>query len=204
MNDLVVAISAIEHYVYCPRQCALIHGDGLWSDNPHTIRGHRSHRRVDDPDTGRAERGHLVLRAVPLWSETYALSGRADVLEIHPNDTIVPVEYKAGVPHGKAADLQLCAQALCLEDMLQVPVTEGFVWYSRIRRRHRVAFDLQLRHETLKAVDNIRSQLVSGQLPSAPNDTRCKECQLLDHCLPSVVSNPTTIASYIQKTVWGQ
>ena len=116
--------------------------------------------------------------------------GRADVLEIHPNDTIVPVEYKAGVPHGKAADLQLCAQALCLEDMLQVPVTEGFVWYSRIRRRHRVAFDLQLRHETLKAVDNIRSQLVSGQLPSAPNDTRCKECQLLDHCLPSVVSNP--------------
>ena len=112
-DEPIVAISAIEHFVYCPRQCALIHCDGVWSDNAHTVRGSRTHRRVD---TGhhRRERGRLVLRAIPLWSETLGLSGRADAVEIE-RGAVRPVEYKSGVRHGSAADLQLCAQALCLE-----------------------------------------------------------------------------------------
>ena len=204
MIEPVVTISAIEHYVYCPRQCALIHGDGVWADNPHTIRGHRAHRRVDDPDTSRKERCRRVLRAVPLWSERYGLSGRADVIEIHSDTTVVPVEYKAGVRHGHAADLQLCAQAICLEDMLKVPVSEGFVWYGGTRRRWRVDFDLRLRAETLRAVSTIRAQIVSGQLPPAPNDARCSECQLIHHCLPGVVSARAGIADYIHQAVWGK
>ena len=200
----VVAISAIEHHTYCPRQCALIHSDGVWADNPHTIRGHRAHRRVDNPASSRTERGRHVLRAVPLWSERHGLSGRADVIEIHPDNTIIPVEHKAGVPHGRTADLQLCAQAICLEDMLQTPVPEGYVWYGGTRRRNRVVFDHHLRSETLNAVAEIRAQLMSAQLPAAPNDTRCAECQLREHCLPEVVSAPTLIATYIRRDVWGR
>lgn len=111
----VVAISAIEHYVYCPRQCALIHVDGVWSDNAHTVRGERGHRRADTFAT-RSERGVRVVRAVPLWSETLGLTGRADAVELHADDSIVPVEYKIGSRHGDAAHLQLAAQALCLEE----------------------------------------------------------------------------------------
>lgn len=204
MIEPVVAISAIEHHVYCPRQCALIHVDGVWADNPHTIRGRSTHRRVDNPAASRTERGRRVLRAVPLWSERYGLSGRADVIEIHPDETVVPVEHKAGIRHGDTADLQLCAQAICLEDMLGLSVTEGFVWYGTPRRRSRVVFDNTLRIATLAVVDEIRSQLTSGQLPPAPNDVRCSECQLLDHCLPNVVSDPRLIANYISQSVWGR
>jgi len=113
----VVPISAIEHFAYCPRQCALIHCDGVWNDNEHTVGGTRAHRRVDSGEH-RRERGRMVLRSIPLWSESLGLSGRADAVEMADN-AVVPVEYKAGVRHGNAADLQLCAQALCLEEMLR-------------------------------------------------------------------------------------
>ena len=129
----VIPISAIEHFVYCPRQCALIHCDGVWSDNAHTARGTRAHRRVDGGQH-RMERGRRVLRGIPLWSESLGLSGRADVVEMD-GDAIRPVEYKSGVRHGITADLQLCAQALCLEEMLGVAVPSGSVWYPRSRQR---------------------------------------------------------------------
>ncbi|MXW23318.1 MAG: Dna2/Cas4 domain-containing protein, partial [Chloroflexi bacterium] len=93
--DPVIQISAIEHFVYCPRQCALIHCDGVWSDNAHTVRGARAHRRVDSGEH-RQERGRQVLRAIPLWSEELGLSGRADAVEVE-DDAVRPVEYKAGV-----------------------------------------------------------------------------------------------------------
>ena len=113
MEAIVIPISAIEHFVYCPRQCALIHCDGVWADNAHTVRGSRAHRRVNS-GKARRERGKLVLRAIPLWSEELGLTGRADAVELD-GDVVRPVEYKSGVPHGTAADLQVCAQAMCLE-----------------------------------------------------------------------------------------
>ena len=121
--ELVVPISAIEHFVYCPRQCALIHCDGVWNDNAHTVRGTRAHRRVDSGQH-RRERGRQVLRAIPLWSEALGLSGRADAVEME-RGAVRPVEYKSGVRHGAAADLQLCAQAMCLEEMLDVAIPHG-------------------------------------------------------------------------------
>ena len=202
MEPHIVAISAIEHYLYCPRQCALIHVDGIWDDNPHTIRGHRGHRRVDNPDNSRTEKDRKILRAVPLWSEQYGLTGRADVIEIYPDGRIVPVEYKVGVRHGDAADLQLCAQAICLEGMLDINISEGFVWYSGVRRRYLVIFTSQLRSKTLHVVNIIRSYIRSGILPQAPNDERCNSCQLLNHCLPEVVNFPRRIQTYIRQKVW--
>ena len=199
MVEPIVAISAIEHYVYCPRQCALIHGDGVWSDNRHTVRGARAHRRVDSGEH-RRERGRLVLRAIPLWSERLGLTGRADAVEIE-GGSVRPVEYKAGVRHGSAADLQVCAQALCLEEMLGMRVDEGFVWYGGTRRRERVVFSQDLRLQVIEIVDSVRTQLKSGRLPRAPNDSRCRECQLLHHCLPGLTSDPSTVAGYVRDEV---
>ena len=201
-TEPVVQIAAIEHYSYCPRQCALIYGDTIWAENSHTIRGTRAHRRADDPEASRTERGHQMLRSVPLWSEQYGLAGRSDIVELHPSGVVYPVEYKTGVRHGVAADLQLCAQAICLEEMLGVSITKGAVWYGRTRRRHPVRFTEVLRAQTLEIVEIIRAQIISGSLPKAVNDSRCSQCQLVNHCLPEVVSRPLRIKRYFTKTLF--
>lgn len=198
--DIVVPISAIEHHVYCPRQCALIHVDGVWADNQHTVRGSRAHRRVDS-GAHRRERGKQVLRAIPLWSERLGLSGRADVVEVE-GDEVCPVEYKSGVRHGEAADLQLCAQALCLEEMLGLSVPHGYVWYGGPRRRDRVAFTDALRARVLEIVREIRREIRTGALPGAPNDERCDQCQLRHHCLPELTSAPERVARYMDEFVF--
>ena len=198
--DPVVPISAIEHYEYCARQCALIHVDGVWSDNQHTVRGTHDHRRVDS-GAHRRERGSLVLRAIPLWSEVYGLSGRADAVEVSEG-AVRPVEYKAGTRHGRAADMQVCAQGLCLEEMLGLEVPYGYVWYGATRRRNKVAFTTELRRDVLAAVDSIRSQMTSGKLPTAPNDARCPQCQLLHHCLPEVSDGRDRVRGFLREEIY--
>lgn len=200
--DPVVPISAIEHFAYCPRQCALIHCDGVWTDNEHTVRGSRSHRRVDS-GAHRRERGRMVLRSIPLWSEVLGLSGRADAVEVDDDQSVRPVEYKAGVRHGNAADLQLCAQALCLEEMLAVDIPYGNVWYGGPRRRTRVDFTGALRSEVRSVVEKIRDQMLTGILPNPANDQRCDECQLLHHCLPQLSGAPRKVRRYMTDIVFG-
>ena len=192
MLEPIVLISALEHFEYCERQCALIHGDGVWVDNEHTVRGQRAHRRVDSGEH-RRERGVLTLRSIPLWSETFGLSGRADTVEVH-DGAVYPVEHKSGVRHGRAADLQVCAQAICLEEMLEVEIPTAFVWYGGPRRRQAVTLDLTLRTAVLDAVSAIRAQIIAGDLPPAPDDERCGECQLEPHCLPSVTATAARVA----------
>lgn len=200
-DPVIVAISALQHHVYCPRKCALIHVDGLWFDNRHTIRGHRGHRRADTGEI-RSERGSLVLRAVPLFSENMGLTGRADVLEVHPDGSLVPVEYKMGVPYQDAADVQICAQAMCLQEMTGCPIPEGFVWYSTTRRRRRVTFDERLRSRTLQVIDAVRHWMEEERLPPAPNDQRCTRCQFSDHCLPDLVAHRDRIDRYLRDEVF--
>lgn len=197
---ITVPISAIEHHSYCPRQCALIHVDGLWADNVATVAGTRAHRRVDS-NAHRRERGRLVLRSIPLWSERHGLSGRADAVEVWPDGRVEPVEHKSGVRHGITADLQLCAQAMCLEDMLQVDVEFGWIWYGGPRRRHRVTFDGDLRGATASAIDQIRADIGSGVLPPAIDDQRCSSCQLERVCLPGVSTHPDGPAHYLHAVV---
>lgn len=198
--SIVVQISAIEHHEYCARQCALIHVDGVWAENAHTVSGTRAHRRVDSGDH-RSERGRLVLRAIPLWSEVHGLTGRADAVEVLSGSIVQPVEYKSGTRHGLAADLQLCAQAMCLEEMLGVPVAEGFVWYGGTRRRHRVQVNESLREQTLDAVAQIRHAIATGELPVAVDDRRCNACQVRHHCLPELTSGRVDVRSYVEEVV---
>ncbi len=201
MEEIIIPISAIEHFEYCPRQCALIHCDGIWADNAHTVRGSRMHRRVDS-GASRRERGKTILRAIPLWSEELGLSGRSDAVELD-GDRVRPVEYKSGVPHGQAANMQVCAQALCLEEMFGVDVPVGYVWYGGPRRRIRVDFTSRLRGRVKSAIATIRQQIQSGRLPDAPNDRRCRECQLRPHCLPELTSSPRKTERYLKATVFG-
>jgi CRISPR-associated exonuclease Cas4 len=198
--DPVVPIAALEHHVYCPRQCALIHVDGVWDDNPHTVRGIAGHARVDS-GASRRERGVTVLRSVPLWSEALGLSGRSDAIEVSIRGDVTPVEYKMGARHGDASDVQLCAQALCLEEMLDRPVPHGYLWVSAHRRRLRVVFDAQLRELTTRIITEVRCWLTSSALPPAVNDARCPGCQLLDHCQPEMSSRPDAVMQYLREVV---
>ena len=140
--------------------------------------------------------------ASPLWSESLGLSGRADVVEVD-GDAVRPVEYKSGVRHGITADLQLCAQALCLEEMLGVAVPSGSVWYGGPRRHVEIEFTGRLRNQVLVAIDAIRGQLLTGELPEAANDERCNECQLLHHCLPGVTNAKRRVQRYLTGVVFG-
>lgn len=200
-TDLTVPIAALEHFQYCPRQCALIHVDHIWCDNAHTVRGQHGHRRVDSGQTS-PTRGVTTLRAIPLWSERLGLTGRADAVEIHPDGAIVPVEYKIGRRHTDTADIQLCAQALCLEEMSRTEISHGFLWLSSHRRRHRVVFDPELRHRTRVCIRQVRDLLAHPALPDAPDDQRCDQCQFLDLCLPHLVAHPSDVLDYAAMVVF--
>jgi CRISPR-associated exonuclease Cas4 len=194
----VVAISALEHHVYCPRQCALVHVDGIWVESEHTARGDLGHRRVDSAEH-KAERGRLVLRAIPLWSEEFGLTGRADAIEVGPGGSLTPVEYKIGHRHGDAAHVQLCAQALCIEEMTGRHVERGALWFGAPRRRIAVALDEELRLRTLTVIEDVRSWLTARSLPPAVDDARCETCQLVEVCQPSLIAHPARCVRYLEE-----
>lgn len=188
-NADAVAISALQHWAYCPRQCGLIHLEQVFADNIHTARGQAVHHLVDEP--GHEMRaGVRVERALPLWSDRHGLIGKADLVEFHPDGTIFPVEFKQGRKRQKTYDdLQLAAQALCLEEMLGRSVPNGAIYHASSRRRREVAITAELRHAVEEAVRAIRRMLESGVLPPPANDERCRECSLKDICQPDAVAH---------------
>ncbi|RJX23317.1 MAG: CRISPR-associated protein Cas4 [Ammonifex sp.] len=185
-EDLVM-VSALEHYSYCPRQCALIHVEQVFDENVYTMRGRRLHERVDEPCANQ-EGGVRIERALPIWSERLGLIGKADVVEFYGN-TPYPVEYKHG-PRRKHRhdDLQLCAQAICLEEMTGQAVPKGAIFHHSSRRRREVVFSVELRDKVAKTVDAVRKMLKEPRLPPPFNDERCPNCSLINSCLPGAVA----------------
>lgn len=183
-----VLLSAIEHFSYCPRQCGLIHVEQCYEENRYTVRGSQSHERVHSGEEG-VVAGVEVRRSVPLWSARLGLRGQSDLIEMRPGGPY-PVEYKVGGKHTIHAEVQLCAQALCLEEMLGCTVTAGAVYHIQTRRRVEVRFDADLRRRTLAVIEAIRSMLAAQDLPAAVNDPRCRNCSLEQICLPDVSANP--------------
>lgn len=182
-----VLLSMLEHHSYCPRQCALIHREQTYEENIYTLQGNKVHERVDQPGTATIS-GVRTEYGVPLWSETLGLTGRADTVEFH-GKTPYPVEYKHGpARQGRHADLQLCGQAMCLEEMLETEVPAGAVYHYSSRTRREVEFTRILRDRVRNAISEIRSMLKSDTLPAAPADARCKNCSLIESCLPYAVS----------------
>lgn len=185
-DDDPIMISALEHYSYCPRQCALIHIEQTFDENLYTMRGQAVHKRVDEPESEIVD-GVRVERAVPLWSKWLGLIGKADVVEFH-GDTPYPVEYKHGPRREKEHDdLQVCAQAMCLEVMTGKEVPRGAIYHHSSRRRREVVFTPALRRQVEEAVTGIRQMLGSGTLPPPVNDRRCEHCSLKESCMPSVI-----------------
>jgi CRISPR-associated exonuclease Cas4 len=183
-----VPLSALQHWVYCPRQCGLIHLEQQFADNVHTARGQTVHHLVDTPGY-EVRHGVRVERALPLWSERLGLIGKADLVEFHPDGTVFPVEFKHGRKRGRLADdLQLAAQALCLEDMLGRPVPLGAIFHASSHRRREVAITAELRALVEQTAMAIRAMLASARLPPPVNDARCKECSLHTLCQPEVVA----------------
>lgn len=192
-----VLISAIEHYSYCPRQCALIHVEKVFDENVFTLRGSMSHERVDRP-VDNVQDGVKTERALPIWSERYGLQGKADVVEFHPDGSVYPVEYKLDTRKVSGHDdLQLCAQAICLEEMLDRPVLRGAVYSGSARHRREVEFTDDLRKRTLDTVEAIRSMQDQGSLPEPVDDPRCPNCSLVHVCMPSLVSMWTGFDTFI-------
>jgi CRISPR-associated exonuclease Cas4 len=186
----IIAVSALQHYAYCPRQCGLIHVESIWDENVFTLRGSRRHARADT--AGRTiENGIRSERGLPIWSDSLGLVGKADVVEFHPDGRVVPVEYKSGpLRRMPADDIQLCAQALCLEEMCGVEIPVGFIVSLKAKRRREVTLDRALRDATRSTVDRVRALLEgSGPLPPAANDRRCKDCSLNDACVPATVES---------------
>lgn len=186
-DDVIeVPISALEHYSYCPRQCALIHVEQTFEENLFTIRGSLLHERADSAEVTVVD-GVRVVRGMPLWSDRLGLRGKGDAVEFRP-DGPYPIEYKSGRRLGPHADYQLCAQALCLEEMLGVAVQAGAVYYHASRSRHEVVLGGDLRARTLRMIASIRGLLREQRVPPAVNDARCPNCSLIDACLPAGIS----------------
>ena len=185
--DDPIMISALEHWSYCPRQCALIHVEQTFDENLYTLRGRAVHKKVDEPKA-EEQAGMRVERALPLWSKAVGLIGKADVVEFH-GEVPYPIEYKHG-PHREQEhdDLQLCAQALCLEEMTGQSVPRGAIYHHSSRKRREVEFTPGLRARVAEVTQAIRAMLASKQLPPPVNDHRCTHCSLQESCMPSVIN----------------
>ena len=195
-------LSAVQHMLYCPRQCALIHNEQQWAENPYTAEGRILHERVD---SGTRDRRHGVTTArnVALRSRRLGLAGVADVVEIHPGGQPYPVEYKRGRPKRHRADeVQLCAQAMCLAEMLGGCVPEGALFYGQSRRRKVVSFDAELCKLTHAVAHQTRALLSGGETPlPAYERKKCSACSLEPVCQPRMPRPAGGVSAWLSRAV---
>ena len=205
-EDDLLPLSGLQHLLFCERQCALIHIEQAWAENLLTAEGRIMHERVHDAD--RESRGNIRIEyGMPLRSLRLGLIAKADVVEFHrkpdsgkmesKNWLPFPVEYKRGKPKKDNSDkVQLCAQAMCLEEMLGVEIPEGAIFYGRPRRRQSVAFDRELRRETDDTAKYFHNLVDSGKTPKPIYTKSCNSCSIFELCLPKTVGKKRSINRY--------
>lgn len=183
-----IVVSALNQFAYCPRRCALIFMDNEFEDNIHTKRGTAEHDRADQTFHVCDAEGVCLEYALPVWSRRLGLSGRCDVVEFHSDGVVYPVEYKHGIKKKWLNDdLQLAAQAICLEEMLNVSITSGAIFHKSSKHRREVEFSPELRRQVEETVNAIHTLLSLGHLPPPINNQRCPECSLRNICMPGVI-----------------
>ena len=201
----LVPLSALQHYLFCPRQCALIHIEQLWAENLLTAEGRILHESTDKP--GQASRGERrIVQSMPIRSRALGVAGIADVVELFRERgrwRPYPIEYKRGRPKAHRADeVQLCAQALCLEEMFSAPVPEGALFYGKVRRRTVVAFDDELRTLTRAIANETRELIASGRTPAPVYEKRrCDTCSLSQLCRPKRLQRPGPVAAWLRRRI---
>ena len=204
-EDDLIPLSALQHLMFCRRQCALIHVEQMWDENLFTAEGRIMHERVHESD--KESRGDVrIERGAPLRSLRLGLIGKADVVEFHRvegnNWRPFPVEYKRGKPKVDESDkVQLCAQAMCLEEMLNVTIPAGAIFYGKTRRRLDVSLDGELRQETEKAAQAVHELLASGKTPDPVFSKKCKSCSLINQCLPKLIQKKPSVKGYLTKAI---
>jgi len=192
-----VPISALQHFVFCPRQCAYIHIECAWEENYLTAQGNQLHERVHSD--GFETRGAVrTERGVHVCSERLGIVGKLDLLEVGANPfSLTPVEYKRGKPKVSDCDrVQLCAQALCLEEMRDAQITRAALWYWQVRKREWIDLGDALRAKTEQVIAQTRDLLSAGALPKAEYTAACKACSFIDRCQPKLKD---TSARHLQK-----
>ena len=184
-EEELLAISALQHWLYCPRQCALIHLEQVWAENQFTMEGSVMHEKAHDGQD-ETKAGVRIVRGLHVKSETLGLSGQCDVVEFHPDGSVLPIEYKRGKPKTHRADeVQLCAQALCLEETLGQAIPEGRLFYGQTRRRLDVPMDDSLRSLTAAAALRLQTLILNRVTPPAVyQEEKCETCSLKEQCLP--------------------
>lgn len=188
-SENALPLSGLQHLAFCPRQWALIHLEQAWAENRLTSEGRLLHENADLPGQSRRHDLHTV-RGLPLACRRLALTGRADVVEFRPEP--FPVEYKRGRRKPDDCDLvQLCAQALCLEEMLDQPVPRGAIFYGEPRRRLAVEFSPQLRARTETLATEMHRLYQSRETPPAKPGAYCQNCSLINICLPNATAEST-------------
>lgn len=202
VEDGLIPLSALQHHLFCPRQCALIHVEQQWAEDAATAEGRILHERVD-AGGGTTRPGVRTARGLALRSLALGVSGKADAVEFltQPGGApprAFPVEYKRGKPKTHRADeVQLCAQALCLEEMLGQPVPEGALFYGQTRRRVDVRFDAGLRALTAETAAAARANILAGRTPPPVPIPGCKACSLQDICQPGRMQRPPGVAAWL-------
>lgn len=213
-----IMISALQHYMFCPRQWGLLHLEQVWAENRLTMEGKLLHENAHTEKTTR-QGDIIVARALRVCSHKLQLTGQADVVEFHPAQDapvagtvslsgregrwlVYPVEYKHGKPKSNRCDeVQLCAQAMCLEEMLGVEIIEGAFFYGQPRRRYSVCFDEPLRTITANLTDTILRLQAAAQTPTASYSKKCDNCSIVEQCCPKITGVKKKVEHYLHKAM---
>lgn len=194
-DDDALPLSGLQHLAFCPRQWALIHLEQVWVENVRTAEGRLLHERADLPGESRRASVRTV-RGMWLRSERLHLTGRADIVEFRPAP--YPVEYKRGKSKPNDCDtVQLCAQALCLEEMLQTSIPQGAIFYGNPRRRWEIDFTPELRTRTEELTATMHRLYRSRETPAAQPGPYCRNCSLVDVCLPGATAHQDDAAHWV-------
>lgn len=183
-ENKLLPISALQHLIFCERQCALIHVEQLWAENVLTIEGRQLHDKAHD---GKSETAGSTRIARSLWlkSNQLGLIGQADIVEFHQDGQVIPIEYKRGKPKKDDSDrVQICAQALCLEEMLSTSINRAFLFYGTKQRRTEVLIDSPLRETTFAKINRLRQMIDDLETPAAKRMPKCDKCSLIELCIP--------------------
>ena len=204
-------LSGIQHFAFCRRQWALIHIEKQWNENYFTVDGQIFHERAHTDNSYEKRNDVLIRRGLPVYSRVLGISGICDIVEFHPSKNgvplshekdlylPVPIEYKRGSPKDYYADdLQLCAQAMCLEEMLLSKIDKGFLYYGETRHRKEIAFTAEMRELVKEYLKEMHSLFDKKYTPKVKTNKKCYACSLKDICLPCLNKSPS-VKSYILK-----
>lgn len=209
-EDDLLLLSGIQHFAFCERQWGLIHVENQWVENVRTVEGKNLHQRVDDPYFTETRGEVKIVRSVSLMSKALGLYGVADVIELQmlPTNKDNPgvryniVEYKRGKLKSDDRDVvQLCAQALCLEEMLAITIDYGYLYYGETKHRHRVEFGEDLRARVKELADRMHELFAKGETPPPKKGKWCKNCSLVDICVPELVKGNKKMEKYLSSVL---